>query len=110
MKLEIVISNELEKIGFKRAYKGYKYFERIVEIIYEEDTFYDFNLKDCYNKVAKRYRVKQSAVKGDINYLMSTMFFNDYNKRRLLDYTGYKDIADLSVKKLIEIMVDKLFL
>ena len=105
-----VVENEILKIGFKKSYKGYKYLKQIIELIHEEDLIYDFNLKYCYSVIAKRYRVKQSAVKGDINYLISVVISNDYYKKKLLDYTGYTEVSDISVKRLVEAVVSKLYL
>lgn len=108
--MEDAIRNELNKIGFKKCYKGYEYLGQIVEFLYERNTFYEFNLKYCYAKIAKKHKIKQSSVKGDINYLMKVIALNNYNKKKLLDYVGATDIDKVSVKRLIEAIIDKLFL
>ena len=96
------ILKELDKIGFKRYYKGFMYLTEVIEIIYENNVMFDFNLK--------KHKVKIGAVKGNINYLINVTSLNDYNKRRMLEYTNFDESTSMSAKKLVEVILDKLFL
>lgn len=104
------ILKELDKIGFKRYYKGFMYLTEVIEIIYENNVMFDFNLKKIYLEISRRHKVKIGAVKGNINYLINVTSLNDYNKRRMLEYTNFDESTSMSAKKLVEVILDKLFL
>ena len=104
------IKQELDKIGFKRYYKGFTYLTEVIYLIYENNCMFDFNLKQIYLEVSKKHKVKIGAVKGNINYLINVTILNDYNRRRILNYTNFDESVSMSAKKLVEVILDKLFL
>ena len=107
MKQKIV--EELDKIGFKRYYKGYKYLTEVIYSIYENNMIYDFNLKKVYSQIAKKHKVKIGAVKGNINYLINVTVLNEYSKKRMLDYGKFDEKTNMSAKKLVQAVIYKLF-
>lgn len=104
------IRKELERIGFRRCYKGFNYLSEIIETIHENKMYYDFNLRNLYVEVSKNHSVKPSVVKGDIHYLINGTTLSNYNKKKLIEYTGFTEVTDATTKKVLEIIVDKLFL
>ena len=104
-----IIGNELTKIGLKRYYKGYQYLVEIICFIYENNLIYKFNLKKIYGELSKVHHLKTSAIKGDVNYLITMAILDKNNKTNLLNYTNYSEVTHISTKRLIEIILSKLF-
>ena len=107
--MEEKVVDELVKIGFRRYYKGFTYLKEIICIIKNKNIIYNFNLRSIYIEIAEKHGVSICAVKGDIIYLIRTMDLNDVSRRKLLNYTEFKEMSDVSSKKLIEVILDRLF-
>ena len=105
------VINELENMGFRRYYKGFKYLVEIICMIYSTNTIYQFKLNELYVEVSKKYKVKTSSVKGDINYIVDTVVLDMENKMNLLSNSAFGKFDDnISTKKIIELILDKLSL
>ena len=107
--MEEKILKELDKIGFKRYYKGYSYLTEAICMICENNMMYDFNLKKIYTQIGKKHKVKVGAVKGNINYLINVTVLNDYNRKRMIDYGKFDEDTTMSAKKLVQAVIYKLY-
>lgn len=107
IELKQKIKNELEKLNYNLSYKGTKFLEDSIYLIYTSDMEKDNLTKEIYPIIAKKYNTSIENVKCDIIQASNNSYY-ECPQKVMENYFGYQLISKPKTKDIIYAVIRKL--